>query len=365
MNEQNLNHSRKEQRLKKRKKKFKIILGFEIGFIVILAIAAGLFFFIKSKTYGNLNTDAVDFKREEIVINDDISEKVLKHSERYTTIMLYGVDARNNKDLVKDANADTDIIVCIDNETGDIKLVSVLRDTFLSMTSGKYRKLTDIYAGWGVKESLQTINMNFDLAITQYVTVNWKSVAVACDLLGGLDIDLTTAEIKNMNSLLPSVKEATGLYSDPITGTDGTYHLNGVMCVCYARVRYVGQHDIKRAERQRILIGKALDAAKQCSLSQLNDICEQVFPGIATNLTFGECIELLTQIGDLNISEQGLFPYDYVDQDNLTTAYVYCTTLEENVVQLHHFLYDDYEFIASGTVKNISEHITEYRHEHP
>ncbi|MBQ0026062.1 MAG: LCP family protein [Lachnospiraceae bacterium] len=354
------------KKIKKRRIIFTALLACEAMLLVLAILGTIAFFYIKSLTYDNMNTGTVVFDDDDVKVNEDLPEDVKIATEKYTTIMLYGVDARNNRDLVKDANADTDIIVVIDNDTYEVKMVSVLRDTFMSMTNGKYRKLTDIYSGWGVKESLESVNRNFDLRITKYVAVNWKSLADAINMLGGLDIDLTTAEINNMNSLLPSVRDATGLDSYPITGTTGTYHLDGVMSVCYARVRHVGtDHDIGRASRQRIVITKMLESAKEHSIGELTDICEEVFPGIATNLTFSEILGMMMNVLKYNIGDQTVFPFKYVDQEDKVTAYVYCNTLVDNVTQLHTFLYGSENYSPSGTVQLISEYIKTYRKEHP
>ena len=343
-----------------------------VEIIVILGVfAAGFAWFYMDKKMDLLQTleRGETFAAADVQTNADIPKEVVEASKGYTTILLYGVDARNNKDLLKDANADTDIICCINNDTYEVKLVSVLRDTYMQTTVGKYKKLTDIYAAYGVKESMETVNRNFDLAISKYVSVNWKSVAQAIDLLGGIDMDLTEKEIRNINSLMPEVMKTTGIQSYPISGSDGTYHMDGVQSVCYARIRNVvvnhEGHDIGRATRQRKVISKMLEAAKGASLSQLNEVCNQVFPGISTNIELTEILSMAMNVGKFTISDQALFPFEYIDQQDLKTAYVYCNTLSSNVAELHSFLYGLDGYTPSKTVSEISDYITQYRKEHP
>ena len=129
-----------------------------------------------------------DFKKEEIQTNENIPDSVKQAKEKFTTILLFGVDSRSNTNLTSaGANADTDIIACINNETKEVKLVSVLRDSFFETTEGKHGNLTDIYSQHGVKEAIQTVNRNLDLTIDQYVTVNWKAVADTINMMDGLD----------------------------------------------------------------------------------------------------------------------------------------------------------------------------------
>ena len=364
------NIRRKALALRKRRRKYIILLVAELlAGIAALAVAV-IFFYVRGKyTVMNEQPEDISFVKEDITHNEDVDIDFDELEEKYWLIMAYGVDARNNSDILKDANADTDIIVCINRETYEVKLVSVLRDSYLCTTSGKYRKLTDIYAGYGVKESMETINKNFDLNSTQYVTVNWKAVGTAIDLLGGVDIEVTNAEIKQLNSYGYEVGQITGYGFTSLSSGEGVRHLNGTQAVGYARIRNVtidGEgHDIARATRQRKVINAMLQAAKEASLGDLNNILSDVLPLMATNISFSEALSVLPNISKYSIVDQGCFPFHYIDQENLTTAYVYYNTLASNVTELHEFLFGTVDYSPSGTVRNISAYIDDYRREHP
>ena len=364
-----------EQPKKKKKKgKFVALLVLEVLLVVLVAAGAVFFFWSKNKV-DNMQRPAqeaeVTFAASDVVTNADIPEEAKEiMREKYTTFMIYGVDARNNRDLVKYANADTDIICCINNETKEVKLVSILRDTFLETSNGKHTKLTDIYAGYGVQESIQTINRCCDLTITQYVTVNWTLVAKIIQYIGGIDIELSNSEAKAINDYSYEISTISGIPTSYVEarGKD-TYHLDGVQAAAYCRIRSVGHHDITRAERQRKVISIALTKVKAMSLTEqvgLLDMATQE-GNIATNFSYAEMMSILTDVGSYWIGEQGLFPFEgeYRDQSNLSTAYVYCDTLSENVTMLHKFLYGQENYRPSGTVEEVSEYITSYRKEHP
>lgn len=358
-------HSRSRQARQKarKKKKRKMIVLVIIEVLVLLVIAACAFaYFYVQGQYDKIET--VAFKKHEVATNPDLPSSVVESSKGYRTIMFYGVDARNNSDLTKDANSDSAIICSINNDTKEIKLVSVLRDTMVQTTDGKYHKLTDVYAAYGVQEALETINRNFDLNITEYVTVNWYAVAETIDLMGGLDIDISEKEAAAINQFLWETSKSTGIASDNVDVYEGVHHLNGIQCTTYARVRNVGHHDITRAERQRKVISLMLDKAKQSSISTLNDICNSVFPNISTNLSLTEILSLAADVGSYEIADQGLFPYKYWDQSG-GHYYVYCNTLTDNVDQLHTFLFGNEEYTPSATVKSISDYILEYHADNP
>lgn len=361
---------KKDKKRARRHRKYVVLLVVELLAVLVVTAVAVIFFYIKGK-YDVMTTQIpeVSFERKDIRTNEGIEDQIKVINEKYTLIMAYGVDARNNTDLLKDANADTDIIICINNDTHEVKLVSVLRDSYICMTNGKYRKLTDIYAGYGVKESIETINKNFDLNISQYVTVNWKALAKAIDILGGIDVDVTNAEIRQINEYGVEVSKVTGYKFHELSSGAGERHLIGEQAVAFARIRNVTRdgegHDIARATRQRKVIQAMLSAAKDASLSELNNLLSEVLPMAATNISFSEALSLASDVGSFTISDQACFPFDYIDQEVKTTAYVYFHTLTSNVSELHKFLFGEENYSPSSTVRGISDYIDEYRRKHP
>ncbi|MBR6270874.1 MAG: LCP family protein [Lachnospiraceae bacterium] len=378
----------KKKPAKKRKKRFIVLLAVEI--LAVLAIASGafLYFYFIKGTHDQM-TEKVDFKQDDIIINTE--ENVSKHfdtvSEKYTLIMLYGVDSRSDLDntLTKESNADSEILACIDNETGEVKLVSIHRDTFVKTTTGKKNKLTNIYCSYGVQESLGTINMNLDLNIKQFVTVNWKAVVKAVNLLDGLDLDLTRSEVRAINKFGPHTGKVTGYtyhYLDPddysYSGDKKTasVHLDGVQAASYARVRNVAKEndegesehdDIARASRQRIVIEAMLEKIKKnFSLGLLDDFKREVIPYIATNIELSDLIGMVSNASRYSIGSQTMFPFKdmYKDSSNQSKAYIYCDTLTENVTKLHEFLFGTVGYEPSSAVKELSDFITEYRYDH-
>ena len=130
------------------------------------------------------------------------SEDVAEQMKGYWTIALFGVDSRGNV-VTKGTNADVNMICNINRDTGEIKLVSVYRDTYLNVSKeGTYNKLNYAYAVGGPEQAIETLNRNLDLEINDYMTFNWKAVANAIDILGGVDIELSKAELYYINSFI-------------------------------------------------------------------------------------------------------------------------------------------------------------------
>ena len=204
----------------------------------------------------------------------------------YRMIAVFGVDSRST-DVGAGNQSDVNILCCINQDTGDIKLVSLYRDTYLNINdSGSYRKFNAAYANGGPEQALKAINKNLDLDITEYVTFSWKAVADSINILGGVDVEITKSEYKYINGFITETVKATGVASKHLSGP-GLHHLDGVQAVAYGRLRLMDT-DYARTERQRKIIELAFAKAKQADYSVLNNILVVILPTISTNLTFSD-----------------------------------------------------------------------------
>jgi len=338
-------------RRRSRRNKLVFIMVEVMALLVVAAVAFG-FFYVK-----NLwdKVETADFDAAEIVTNVDLNQSIPKVTETYTTIAVFGIDARDSETLSKGALSDTNILICINNDTREICLISIYRDLYVEDTRGDHGKLTEVYHKYGALEQINTINKNLDLNITQYVTVNWKAVADAIDLLGGLDISLTVQEAEGINQYVDEVIEATGISSGHIPPQAGTQHLDGVQAVTYCRLRNTAGSDYKRTERQRQVLELMLAQAKAAGVSKLTQICNTVFPGISTNLKLSDLISMAGDVSRYTVRYTAGFPFRKEDRSGGGKDYVYSLDLEADVKELHSILYDNQEYTVSSTVKRLSK----------
>jgi anionic cell wall polymer biosynthesis LytR-Cps2A-Psr (LCP) family protein len=136
-------------------------------------------------------------------LQENISEEVKANAESgqmkgYTNIALFGVDTRTG-DLENNTRSDTILIASINNTTKEVKLVSVFRDTYLNLGNDSYNKANSAYAQGGPTQAINMLNMNLDLNITDFITVGFEGLVDVIDALGGIDIELTDAEVKHLN----------------------------------------------------------------------------------------------------------------------------------------------------------------------
>ncbi len=110
----------------------------------------------------------------------------------------------------------TIIVASINNDTKEVKLASIYRDTLLNIGNDTYTKANAAYAYGGPEQAISMLNTMLDLNITDYVTVNFSAMAEAVDALGGLDLPLSYAEMVFMNDYCIETSEETGKSYTPV-----------------------------------------------------------------------------------------------------------------------------------------------------
>ncbi len=329
----------RKRRTARRKKKKHITFVIEI--LVLVLLAAGLFVAAK---VGKIKR--TDVSKGDIVINNDVDLK------GYTNIALFGVDSREGS-LDKDAHSDAILVASINNETKDVKLVSVYRDTYLDNTNGEFRKATECYYFGGPSRAISMLNKNLDLDITDFVTVDFTAVADVVDALGGIDIDVQEDEIVHLNNYQVEGSQVTGKEIVPVEYA-GLQTLNGLQALSYCRIRYTEGSDFKRTERQRTVLQKILEKAKGADLLTLNSLIDKVAGNMMTSLNNTELLSLVKDVASYNLTDQTGFPF------NLTTANLQAgdcvvpVNLEDNVRQLHQWMFGDDSYQPSDSVQEIS-----------
>lgn len=301
----------------------------------------------------------VDDWEPEAVQNQNFSVDLPQYEKQkgHWGIYIFGVDSRGSN-VAKGTNADVNMICDINHDTGEIRLVSVFRDTYLNIDDdNNYNKINHSYFVGGPREAAKALNKNLDLNITDFATFNWKAVADGINILGGIDMEISKAEFYYINSFITETVEATGVYSTHLKKA-GMNHLDGVQAVAYGRLRLMDT-DYARTERQRKVIQAALEKAKAADWATLNQLAEVLFPQVATSLYLPDILSLLTDVGKYHIGETGGFPFARGEANmGRKGACVIPQTLEGNVIELHEFLYGEENYTPSNTVKNISAKIS-------
>ena len=361
-----------QQAAKKKKKKI-ILFVAEICLLFLLVGIACVAWPILNQAQ---KIRVVDIKEDDVIMNEEVKQSLESGNSKlhnYRNIALFGVDSRSGE-LDKNTRTDTIMIASINLDTKEVRLVSVMRDTWLNMSTDSYNKANAAYAKGGPKQAISMLNMNLDMDITDFVTIGFDGLIDVIDAVGGVEIDVKEAEIVHLNSYQismagkedgtlnaagePNYVATAGVDYIPVEHA-GLQKLNGLQATAYARIRYVG-NDFERTSRQRTVLTKVAKKAMTLNPATLNKIAEAVFPKIATSLDMSEILSLLSGIASYSVGETANFPFDgYVQTGRVNSASVVIPVdLTKNVSLLHEFLFDESGYNPSDTVKKCSQKVS-------
>ena len=368
MSKKNYKKSRKYKKMRRRK----IIFGIEITVLLILSGILFVYAWI-NRSMDEMNQDTLD--SSQIQINSEVKANTdLSQMSGTQVIALVGVDARGveGSELAESMNSDTIILCCIDHDKQEIRMVSIMRDTWMNMAKYtdeyyEFDKANSAYNRGGPESMLSMLNTNLDFALTDYVTVNFKALADAIDVLGGLDIEMTNAECVHANNYNREVSEAQGVEYEAIPydedlGDDYSEvrHVSGALATSYARIRYGGGDDAKRTSRQRIVINLMVQKLKQ-NPTKIPEILDKVMGNVSTSLTKNEILELGMHAVTYTMGTSYAYPFQLCYGENVVNALgedvVIPVTLEFNVRELHEYLYPGLSYEPSAAVTEYSDYI--------
>lgn len=195
-------------------------------------------------------------------------------------IAVFGVDRRDNKVY---GNADMIMIISLDQVTKQIKLSSILRDTYVNINGLGMDKINAAFATGGPQMAIRALNENFSMDIRDFLSLDFFGSAKIIDALGGVTITVKKEEIPNLNRYLKEIGPAELMASDEIQH-EGLQKLNGRQAVAYTRIRYVGNADYERTERQRKVMSALLENVRTFNSEALPALAMQIFPYMVTSI---------------------------------------------------------------------------------
>ncbi|MGI6264293.1 MAG: LCP family protein [Acutalibacteraceae bacterium] len=231
--------------------------------------------------------DAVEFDPSDYA-NSSLAEiPVLGNTSEITNILLIGVDGQDYQ-----GNADTNIIVSINSRTKTVKLISLMRDVWVTIPGrdwngdgmDDYAKFNNAYASGGFSLHSKMIEQNYRLKLDKYIAVNFEAFPKVIDALGGTDVQMTGGEAERVPAAGSQIRYGGAGYI-PMGTTDGMYHMDGFQTLQFARLRYYyADSDFTRTSNQRKLIEQLMNKAKDMSIGQLNGLLFEALGVVSTNM---------------------------------------------------------------------------------
>lgn len=228
---------------------------------------------------------------KQISVSSSAPEGV-KYHEDVLNVLLIGTD---NRAGVEGSRSDTMILLSINRNTSKVVMTSFMRDIYLPIPGHGSNRLNAAYSFGGADLLMQTLEQNFKIPIDRYAQVDFSSFVDIIDHLGGIQVDVTEQELPILNQY---VKEINTLQKK--SAADGLLQhagknvtLSGKQALSYSRIRYVGNGDYQRTERQRTILMKVVEKMKSLNLVQLNETMNRLLPDISTNFTQNEVWSLV------------------------------------------------------------------------
>lgn len=301
---------------------------FSIVLMVSVTLVTAGYFYIGSA----LNT--VDFPTDAIELGIDSS---IKSSMFVKNIALFGVDSREGEDQ---GRSDTIIVISLDILSGQVKLISILRDSRVNIPGYGKDKLCHAYAYGGPELAVKTINQNYGLDIKEYITVNFDQLARIIDVIGGVTINITERERIAANGLIASTPSLS--YSPGIKSS-GTVYLNGAQAVAYSRIRKI-DNESQRASRQQTVLQAMIDQVSTMSIFEYPKMVKEILPYMETSLSYGDLLTFVPIIiGGMPEMENKTVPDQNdpnVDSGEINGVWYWTYDLDDAANDIYQFIYE-------------------------
>ncbi len=268
----------------------------------------------------------------------------------WKNILLLGADDRMNGEGVR---TDAIIVCSINTQTGQVKLSSILRDLAVNfhLTSGDaiYR-INSAYAFGGPQLAMKTVNELFQLNIEDYVIVNFFGFQELAHRLGGIDIDITEAEMHSINNnVIEQARIArncgiddSGIPLVELKNFGPNTHLDGRQTLGYARIRKLDS-DVSRAERQRVVLEALAEKLKGKDALELTSMGVSMLPYVETSMTIEEVLSVATTVLSKDLSfDKTYLPVmgTYSQETRNGESMLYDCNFSENAVYLRKWIYN-------------------------
>lgn len=259
----------------------------------------------KNEKYEEINPEDITWSSSEEVFGDD----------NVLNLLLIGQDRRPGEER---ARSDSMIIMTINKTDTTIKLTSLMRDLYVQIPGYSDNRINAAYAFGGMELLDETIKRNFDIEIDGNIEVDFSGFQQVIDIVGGIELDIHEDEIKVLNDYIRELNQMSEQDENANVVTQaGRQHLNGIQALAYSRIRYVGNGDFGRTERQRKVLTAAFDKVKNSGVNEMLKLADTIFPLLTTDMSnadlIGAGMEVLgmgvSEIETYNIPEDASFQY--------------------------------------------------------
>lgn len=309
----------------------KILIWLLLIFLGLGVVGGGYLIGVLSK----MKNTEID--KDNLGIVEDEFDKY-KNANKITNIALFGIDSIDGQS----GRSDSIMVATVDPVHKKLKITSIMRDSYVYIEGYGQDKINHAYAYGGAELAIRTINENFGLNIENYVTVDFSSLPTIIDLLGGVDIEITNAELEYINGYINSLNSIEGTSSANIYSS-GVQHLDGIQALAYSRIRYTAGGDYERTQRHRTVLNALFNKILSSPMTSYPSLLNKLLPYVETSLTTTDVLSLATEVvGIGNNLEQDRFPRDgYGEGANIGGVYYLTFDIETAKTQMREYIFND------------------------
>lgn len=305
--------------------------------IIILFLILGIISFFVGMGISVLKSminkvERTNIDNSNLGINSDIDNQY----DDVKNIALFGIDSTEDS-----GRSDSIMILTINNKDNKLKITSLMRDSYVSIDGHGKDKLNHAYAFGGPELAVKTINKNFDLNISDFVTVNFSSLPKLIDAVGGVEIDVDGEELKFINNYINDLNFKNKTNYATINKT-GLQHLNGTQAMAYCRIRYTSGGDYKRSDRHREVLENLIQKSTSISVLKYPELLSELLPMLKTSLSSGEIMNYGVQgVKLVNSLEQDRYPKDENSEEAMINNVYYLKFDERATIEaLHNWIFN-------------------------
>ena len=305
--------------------------------IIILFLILGIISFFVGMGISVLKSminkvERTNIDNSNLGINSDIDNQY----DDVKNIALFGIDSTEDS-----GRSDSIMILTINNKDNKLKITSLMRDSYVSIDGHGKDKLNHAYAFGGPELAVKTINKNFDLNISDFVTVNFSSLPKLIDAVGGVEIDVDGEELKFINNYINDLNFKNKTNYATINKT-GLQHLNGTQAMAYCRIRYTSGGDYKRSDRHREVLENLIQKSTSISVLKYPELLSELLPMLKTSLSSGEIMNYGVQgVKLVNSLEQDRYPKDENSEEAMINNVYYLKFDEKATIEaLHNWIFN-------------------------
>lgn len=269
---------KKEKKKRKNKKKRTLIVLASL--VLILAIIASTLFGYYNSLLNSMNKNELNM--------DNIGLSGGYFNESVKNIAVFGLDSRDNN---FEGRSDAIIIITIDEVHDKIKMTTIARDSYVDIEGTGKDKITHAHWFGGPELAVKTLNQNFNMEITDYVTVNFYGMVEIIDEIGGVELDVDYQEMNSINEKYAPELNSIGLDCPKVTYT-GLQKLTGAQALAYSRNRGSSGGDLDRGNRQKEVLSAIYNSLTGISTSQFHTLVKIGLDNCQTSLTNSEITRL-------------------------------------------------------------------------